>query len=66
MMENGVAPAVVDGLRKQGHEITVQLRYSQYMGRGNAVEHNDQTKVNYGATDPRADGEAVPEQPRFK
>ncbi len=65
LMENGVAPKVIDGLRKQGHEITVERRYSQSMGRGNAVEHNDRTTVNYGATDPRADGEAVPEQPDF-
>ena len=52
-------------LRRQGHEITVELRYSQTMGRGNAVEHHDSTGVNYGATDPRADGEAVPEQMPF-
>jgi gamma-glutamyltranspeptidase / glutathione hydrolase len=65
LMENGIAPAVIDELRKQGHEITVELRYSQSMGRGNAVEHNDSTGVNYGATDPRADGEAVPEQAPF-
>ncbi|MDQ1454162.1 MAG: gamma-glutamyltranspeptidase / glutathione hydrolase [Acidobacteriaceae bacterium] len=62
LMENGVAPAVMDELRKQGHEITVELRYSQSMGRGNAVEHHDSTGVNYGSTDPRADGEAVPEE----
>jgi gamma-glutamyltranspeptidase / glutathione hydrolase len=65
MMENGVAPEVIDGLRKQGHEITVELRYSEDMGRGNAVEHHEGTEVNYGATDPRADGEAVPEQLPF-
>jgi gamma-glutamyltranspeptidase/glutathione hydrolase len=65
LMENGIAPAVIDELRKQGHGITVELRYSQSMGRGNAVEHNDSTGVNYGATDPRADGEAVPEQVPF-
>jgi gamma-glutamyltranspeptidase/glutathione hydrolase len=64
-MENGVAPDVIDGLRKQGHEVTVELRYSQTMGRGNAVEHHEATGVNYGATDPRADGEAVPEQMPF-
>ena len=64
-VENGVAPEVIDGLRRQGHEITVELRYSQTMGRGNAVEHHDSTGVNYGATDPRADGEAVPEQVPF-
>jgi gamma-glutamyltranspeptidase / glutathione hydrolase len=64
-IENGVAPEVIDGLRKQGHEVTVELRFSQVMGRGNAVEHHDASGVNYGATDPRADGEAVPEQMPF-
>jgi gamma-glutamyltranspeptidase / glutathione hydrolase len=64
-IENGVAQDVIDGLRKQGHEVTVELRYSQVMGRGNAVEHHDSSGVNYGATDPRADGEAVPEQAPF-
>ena len=64
-IENGVAPDVIEGLRKQGHAITVELRYSQTMGRGNAVEHHDSTGVNYGATDPRADGEAVPEEAPF-
>ena len=64
-IENGVAPDVIDGLRRQGHVITVEPRYSQTMGRGNAVEHHDSTGVNYGATDPRADGEAVPEEMPF-
>ncbi|HEY3988410.1 MAG TPA: gamma-glutamyltransferase [Acidobacteriaceae bacterium] len=64
-IENGVMPEVIDGLRKQGHEVTVELRYSQTMGRGNAVEHHDSNGVNYGASDPRADGEAIPEQTPF-
>jgi gamma-glutamyltranspeptidase / glutathione hydrolase len=64
-IENGVAPEVLEGLRGQGHEISVEKRYSQVMGRGNAVEHHDATEVNFGATDPRADGEAVPELPAF-
>jgi gamma-glutamyltranspeptidase/glutathione hydrolase len=64
-IENGVAPEVIDGLHRQGHEVTVELRYSQVMGRGNAVEHHGSSGVNYGATDPRADGEAVPEQVPF-
>ena len=66
LMENGIAPQVIDGLDKQGHEIKVFPRYSQHMGRGNAVEHNQQSGVNFGATDPRADGEAVPEQMPFQ
>ena len=65
-IENGVAPEVIAALRSQGHEITVELRYSQTMGRGNAVEHVSSNGVNYGATDPRADGEAIPEQMPFQ
>ena len=64
-MENGVPAEVIDGLRRQGHEITVLARYSQLMGRGNAIEHGDRTGVNFGGTDPRTDGEAIPEQPPF-
>ena len=33
-IENGVAPEVIEGLRKQGHVVPVELRYSQTMGRG--------------------------------
>ena len=66
LMENGIAPQVIDGLRQQGHDIKVLPRYSQSMGRGNAVQHNPQSGVNFGATDPRADGEAVPEQMPFQ
>jgi gamma-glutamyltranspeptidase/glutathione hydrolase len=32
------------------------------MGRGQAVMHDSKTKVNYGASDPRTDGAAIPEQ----
>ena len=66
LMENGISPQVIDGLRQQGHDIKVLPRYSQSMGRGNAVQHNQQSGVNFGATDPRADGEAVPEQMPFQ
>jgi gamma-glutamyltranspeptidase/glutathione hydrolase len=64
-IENGVSADVIEALRKQGHEVTVERRYSQTMGRGNAVLHHEGSGVNYGATDPRADGEAVPEQMPF-
>jgi Gamma-glutamyltranspeptidase len=60
-VENGVAPGVIAGLRSEGHDVTVWPRYFQGMGRGNAVEASDSSPVHYGATDPRADGEAVPE-----
>lgn len=61
-MENGIAPDVVAGLRAQGHQVTVWPRYFQSMGRGNAVEADAGSPVHLGATDPRADGEAVPEE----
>jgi gamma-glutamyltranspeptidase / glutathione hydrolase len=61
-MENGISPEVIAGLRKQGHIITVWPRYFQAMGRGNAVEVDAGKPVHLGATDPRADGEAVPEE----
>ncbi len=64
-VENGIAPEVVSGLRSQGHDVKVWPRYFQGMGRGNAVEVDDGSPVHSGATDPRADGEAVPEQMPF-
>ena len=33
------------------------------MGRGQAVLHDSKAQVNYGASDPRADGSAEPEPP---
>lgn len=65
-VENGIEPDVIAGLESQGHEVTVWPRYFQSMGRGNAVEVNESSPVHYGATDPRADGEAVPEQMPFQ
>lgn len=62
MIENGVSPEVITGLRAQGHQIEVLPRYAQAMGRGNAVEVGEGKPVHLGATDPRADGEAVPEE----
>jgi hypothetical protein len=31
------------------------------MGRGQAILHNSKTKTNFAASDPRADGSAIPE-----
>jgi gamma-glutamyltranspeptidase/glutathione hydrolase len=64
-IENGVPPEVLAGLETKGHKPTVLPRYSQVMGRGNAVLHDDRLGVNFGASDPRSDGEAIPEQTPF-
>ena len=49
-----------------GHELEDVGDYSTAMGRGQAVLHDSKAKVNYGASDPRADGAAAPEPPPVK
>jgi gamma-glutamyltranspeptidase / glutathione hydrolase len=64
-LEDGYPREVMEQLAAQGHQINLVPRYSQVMGRGNAVMHDDALGVNFGASDPRADGQAVPEQPPY-
>lgn len=62
-IESRVKPAVISQLDAMGHKLDVREEYSSLMGRGNAVLHDSKTKVNYGASDARADGSAEPELP---
>ncbi|HTB12994.1 MAG TPA: gamma-glutamyltransferase [Bryobacteraceae bacterium] len=48
-------------LSEHGHQIRIRREYTQEMGRGQAILHDSKTGVNYAASDPRADGSAVPE-----
>jgi len=64
-VEDGYPHEVLEQLASQGHQIILVPRYSQVMGRGNAVMRDESLGVNFGATDPRADGQATPEQPPF-
>jgi gamma-glutamyltranspeptidase/glutathione hydrolase len=41
----------------------MRAEYSTAMGRGQAVLNDTSTKMHFGASDPRADGAAVPERP---
>ena len=65
VIESRVKPEVRDWLTSMGHIFRVDREYSTSMGRGQAVLHDTKTGVNYGASDPRADGSAEPEPPRF-
>lgn len=65
VIESRVTPESIDQLTKMGHILEVRKEYSATMGRGQAVLHDSTTKVNYGASDPRADGAAVPEAPHI-
>lgn len=59
-IESGVPDVVRQALTARGHQIQVVGPYSEDMGRGNAVEL-DGSGVKYGGSDPRGDGEAVPQ-----
>jgi gamma-glutamyltranspeptidase/glutathione hydrolase len=65
VIESRVTPESIEQLTKMGHVLEVRKEYSTTMGRGQAVLHNSTTKINYGASDPRADGAAVPEGPQI-
>lgn len=63
LIESRVKPEVREKLAAMGHRLQVQGEYSTRMGRGQAVLHDTSTKINYGASDARADGSAEPEPP---
>ncbi len=61
-LEDRVAPSVRAGLSTLGHEIRLRGAFSaEAMGGGQAVMRDSRTGVDYGASDPRKDGEAIPE-----
>lgn len=62
LIESRVPEAVRDQLSAKGHQLRVVSAYSMDMGRGNAVMQNG-TGVYFGASDPRADGQAIPQVP---
>ncbi len=60
-IEQRVPDSVRIALSARGHELEVRGDFSGRMGGGQAVMRNYSTKINYGASDPRKDGAAVPE-----
>ena len=60
-LEDRIPAAVRDNLAARGHQIILHGAYSATMGGGQAVERNADTGVNFGASDPRKDGEAIPQ-----
>ena len=63
MMENRIGGKVRDELTSKGHQIQVMGTFSSAVGGGQAVLRDFATGVNYGASDPRKDGQAVAELP---
>lgn len=65
-MEDRIPGAVRETLAQRGHQITLRGSFSSAMGGGQAVQRDFSMGVNYGASDPRKDGEAIPELPPSK
>lgn len=61
LIESRIPADVLQQLRQLRHELRLRKEYSTAMGRGQAVLHDSQRRVNFGASDPRADGSAEPE-----
>ena len=66
LIESRVKSETLQQLSGMGHQLEVRKEYSTAMGRGQAVMHDLQSQVNYGASDARADGSAEPEPPPLK
>lgn len=62
VIESRVPEDVRQKLSGMGHQFDVRGAYTTAMGRGQAVLHDAKTNVNYGASDARADGAAIPEK----
>src|SRR6266568_3723230 len=63
MMENRFAQSVRNELTSKGHKIDVKGTFTSGVGGGQAVMRDSAAGVNYGASDPRKDGQAVAELP---
>ncbi|HKT48412.1 MAG TPA: gamma-glutamyltransferase, partial [Candidatus Acidoferrales bacterium] len=63
-MENRFPGKVRDELAARGHKIELKGAYTSDTGGGQAVMRDFSTGVNYGASDPRKDGQATPEMPQ--
>jgi gamma-glutamyltranspeptidase/glutathione hydrolase len=60
-LENRIPGNARQELEAKGHKLTMHNGFSDVFGGGQAVMRDYATGVNYGASDPRKDGEAVPE-----
>ena len=62
-LENRFSSKVREELAAKGHKIELTGAFSSSMGGGQVVLRDSAKGVNYGASDPRKDGAAIPELP---
>jgi gamma-glutamyltranspeptidase / glutathione hydrolase len=60
-IEFRVPATTLQQLSERGHLVQIRREYVEAMGRGQAILHDSKTGTNYAGSDPRADGEAIPE-----
>jgi len=60
-IESRVPEQTLQQLSERGHIIRITREYVEAFGRGQAILHDSKTGTNFAASDPRADGAAVPE-----
>jgi len=63
LIEDRVPADVRQQLTLMGHQLVVRGDFSLFMGRGQAIDHNTKTGMNFAASDARTDGSAEPEIP---
>jgi gamma-glutamyltranspeptidase / glutathione hydrolase len=63
LIEDRVSAGVRHQLTVVGHDLEVRGDFSLAMGRGQAIDHNTKTGLNFAASDARTDGAAEPEPP---
>jgi len=61
MVEGRLPERVRQELTRRGHQLQVLGAFASQVGGGQAVLHDSEAKVNYGASSPRKDGAATPE-----
>lgn len=61
-MEDRVPQAVRAELEAKGHQLQIRGAFTASVGGGQAVLRDFATGINYGASDPRKDGAAMPER----
>ena len=61
LLENRLPGNVKAELEAKGHKLTMHNGFSDAFGGGQAVMRDYASGVNYGASDPRKDGAAIPE-----
>jgi gamma-glutamyltranspeptidase/glutathione hydrolase len=61
-LESRVPDAVQKQLAARGHQLEMRGAFASSVGGGQAVLRDFSTGINYGASDPRKDGAAMPER----